>query len=196
MQRVRLIGSIAFVAVCLLTVGCGGSDDSSSTADPGAAAEASEDSAAPAEEDAASDGNESESPEVVNAEVPNLSEGAWQGTIHFEISGDVDVSADVPGGAFTQGDITIMTFADDTDGLESSQVAFSNDPAQESAVFVTADDVSAGGVIGKDCSVSMSTNDETAAAGDFECEGVSGVSTLRAEEYNVNIQGSFTLQKS
>jgi hypothetical protein len=89
-----------------------------------------------------------------------------------------------------------MTFADDTDGIETSQVAFSNDPTQESAVFVTADDVSAGGVIGKECSVSMSTNDETSAAGDFQCEGVSGVSMTRAEEYNVSIQGSFTLQKS
>ncbi|RPI06435.1 MAG: hypothetical protein EHM63_08625, partial [Actinobacteria bacterium] len=157
MQRVRLIGTLAIVTACFLAAGCGGSDDSSSSsADP---AEATEDTAAPAaEQDAASDGNESESSEVVNAEVPNLSEGAWEGTIHFEISGDVDVSADVPGGAFTQGDITIMTFADDTDGIETSQVAFSNDPAQESAVFVTADDVSAGGVIGKECSVSMSTN--------------------------------------
>ena len=89
-----------------------------------------------------------------------------------------------------------MSFADDTDGIKTSQVAFSNDPAQESAVFVTAEDVAAGGVIGKECSVSMSTNDETSAVGDFECEGVSGVSTTRAEEYNVNIQGSFTLQKS
>jgi hypothetical protein len=194
MQRVRLIGSIAVVTACLFAAGCGGSDDSSSSSEDPAAA--TEDSAAPAEEAAASDGNESESPEVVNAEVPNLSEGAWEGTIHFEISGDVDVSADIPGGAFTQGDITIMTFADDTDGIETSQVAFSNDPSQESAVFVTADDVSAGGVIGKECSVSMSTNDENAAAGDFQCEGVSGVSMTRAEEYNVSIQGSFTLQKS
>ena len=194
MQRVRLIGSIAVVTACLVAAGCGGSDDSSSSSEDPAAA--TEDSAAPAEADSASDGNDSQSPEAVNAEVPNLSEGAWQGTIHFEISGDVDVSADIPGGAFTQGDITIMTFADDTDGIETSQVAFSNDPSQESAVFVTADDVSAGGVIGKECSVSMSTNDDTAAAGDFQCEGVPGVSITKAEEYNVNIQGSFTLQKS
>ena len=193
MHRVRLIGSLLVVTACLLAA-CGGSDDSSSSAEDPAAA--TEDSAAPAEEDAASGGNESESAEVVNAEVPNLSEGAWQGTIKFQISGDVDASADIPGGAFTQGDITIMTFADDTDGMKSSQVALSNDPAQESAVFVTADDVSAGGVIGKECSVSMSTNDESTAEGDFQCEGVAGVSMTRAEEYNVNIQGSFTLQKS
>jgi hypothetical protein len=194
MHRVRLIGSLAAVTICLLAAGCGGSDDSSSSSEDPAAS--SEDSAAPAEEDSPSDDNESESPDAVNAEVPNLSEGAWEGTIQFEISGDVDVSGEIPGAAFTQGDITIMTFADDTDGMKSSQVALSNDPAQESAVFVTADDVSAGGVIGKECSVSMSTNDETAAAGDFQCEGVSGVSLTRAEEYNVNIQGSFSLQRS
>ena len=194
MHRVRLIGSLAAVTICLLAGGCGGSDDSSSSSEDPAAA--TEDSAAPAEEDAASGGNESESPEVVDAEVPNLSEGAWEGTIHFEISGDVDVSADIPGGALTQGDITIMSFADDTDGIQTSQISLSNDPAQESAVFVTAEDVATGGVFGKECSLSMSTNDETAAAGDFQCEGVSGVSMTRAEEYNVSIQGSFTLQKS
>lgn len=194
MQRVRLIGSIAVVTACLVAAGCGGSDDSSSSADPAAAAE---DTTA-AEQDAASDadaGSESESPDVVNAEVPELSDGGWEGTVHFEISGDIDASADLPGGAFTQQGITIMSFADDTDGIQTSQIALSNDPAQESAVFVTAEEVAAGGVIGKECSVSMSTNDETAAAGDFQCEGVSGVSTTKAEEYKVNIQGSFTLQK-
>jgi hypothetical protein len=194
MHRVRRIGSLAAVTICLLAAGCGGSDDSSSSSEDPAAA--TQDSAAPAEEDSASDGNESESPEAVNAEVPELSDGGWEGTVHFEISGDVDVAADVPGGAFTQDGITIMSFATDEGGIKTSQIALSNDSAQESAVFVSADDVSAGGVIGKECTLSMSTNDETSAAGDFQCEGVSGVSMTRAEEYKVNIQGSFTLQKS
>ena len=50
--------------------------------------------------------------------------------------------------------------------MRSKRHSISNDPAQESAVFVTAEDVAAGGVIGKECSVSMSTNDETSAVGD------------------------------
>jgi hypothetical protein len=195
MHRVRLIGSLVVVTTCLLAAGCGGSDDSSASSEDPAAA--TEDSAATAEEDAASSDSDSESPANVSTEVPELSDGGWEGTVHYEISGDVDASGDIPGGAFTSQGITIMSFADDSgEYVETSQIALSNDPAQESAVFVTAEDVAAGGIIGKECSVSMSTNSDTTAAGDFSCEDVSGVSTTRAEEYNVNIQGSFTLQKS
>ena len=182
---------------CFLAAGCGGSDDSSSSSDDPAAA--TEDSAAPAEEDAASDGNESESAEAVDADVPNLSEGAWEGTIHFEISGDVELrSADIPGGALTAEETSRSCRSPRRhfDGIKTSQVAFSNDPAQESAVFVSPryapPEASSEGV-----QRPMSTNDETSAVGDFECEGVSGALDDEARESNnVNIQGSFTLQKS
>ena len=53
---------------------------------------------------------------------PQLAQGGWEGTLHFEVSGDVDLSADMPGGGVTQGEFSLLTFAAD-DGSGASQIA-------------------------------------------------------------------------
>jgi hypothetical protein len=125
---------------------------------------------------------------------PQLAEGAWEGTLHFEVSGDVDLSADMPGGAVTQGEFSLLTFAAD-DGSGASQIAFTAGSETEAAIFVSSNGFTGGGEIGKECSLSTSTNDEKKVEGSFSCKGAKGVKAASLDDLVVDIHGTFTLTR-
>jgi hypothetical protein len=205
MLRARsAIGSILVVlAFALVGAGCGGGDDSGSPLDPSAAAD---DSAAPDDaasaDDAAADVSAAARSDTGSQGVPTggggpqLSQGAWEGTLHFEISGDVDVSKDLVGGGTTQGEFSILSFTAD-DGSASSQIAFTAGSNDEAAVFVGSADFTGGGEIGdgKACAITMSKNDETAAEGNFSCKGAKGVSAASIDDFTVDIEGTFKMAR-
>ena len=126
---------------------------------------------------------------------PQLGQGAWVGTIHFEVSGDVDLSADMPGNGITQGEFSLLTFAAE-DGSGASQVAFTAGSNSEAAIFVSSEGFTGGGAIGKECSLSTSTNNDTTVEGSFSCKGAKGVKATSLDDLVVDIQGTFTLARS
>ena len=125
---------------------------------------------------------------------PQLAQGGWEGTLHFEVSGDVDVSADMPGGGVTQGEFSLLTFAAD-DGSGASQIAFTAGSETEAAIFVSSNGFTGGGEIGKECSLSTSTNDEKKVEGSFSCKGAKGVKAASLDDLVVDIHGTFTLTR-
>ena len=125
---------------------------------------------------------------------PQLAQGAWEGTIHFEVSGDVDISADMPGGGVTQGEFSLLTFAAD-DGSGASQIAFTAGSESEAAIFVSSEGFTGGGEIGKECSLSTSTNEEKKVEGSFSCKGAKGVKAASLDDLVVDIQGTFTMAR-
>jgi hypothetical protein len=213
-NRSAVLSLLVVLGLAFAGTGCGGSDDAASPLEP---AGATEDSAVPeddaAEEAAAEDvatpdtaGAASDSATQSDAsvdsgggdsEAPQLAQGTWEGTLHFEITGDVEASEDLFGAAQTSGAFTLMSFTA-TDSGAGSQIGFTADSNEEAAVFVTSEDFTGGGEIGigKPCSVTMSKNDETAAEGSFTCKQVSGVSTQSLEDdLVVDIEGTFTLAR-
>jgi hypothetical protein len=125
---------------------------------------------------------------------PQLAQGAWEGTIHFEVSGDVDLSADMPGNGITQGEFSLLTFAAE-DGSGASQVAFTAGSTSEAAIFVSSEGFTGGGEIGKECSLSTPTNEEKKVEGSFSCKGAKGVKAASLDDLVVDIQGTFTLAR-
>ena len=159
-----------------------------SSPDASSSEAASADDTSAADSGAASGGGGSDTP-------PQLAQGAWVGTLHFEVSGDVDVSEDLPGGAITQGEFSLLTFAAE-DGHGGSQIAFTAGSNSEAAVFVSSGGFTGGGEIGKDCSLSVPTNNDTNVEGSFTCKGVKGVKAASLDDLTVDIQGTFQLSKA
>ena len=125
---------------------------------------------------------------------PQLAQGAWEGTVHFEVSGDVDLSADMPGSGVTQGEFSLLTFAAD-DGSGASQIAFTAGSQSEAAIFVSSNGFTGGGEIGKECSLSTSTNEDKKVEGTFSCKGAKGVKAASLDDLIVDIEGTFTMTR-
>jgi len=208
MLRTRsAIGSVlVVVAVALVGAGCGGGDDSGSPFEPAAADDTSQPSDAASADDTTAADSEASSDSVSDSDAgsavassggggPQLSEGSWEGPAHFEISGDVDVSRDLFGAGLTQGDYTLLTFTSD-DGA-GTQIGFTGGSDEQAAVFVTSNDFTGGGEIGdgKECTITMTKNDDSAAEGRFSCKGVKGVSVANTKDYTVDIEGTFTMAR-
>jgi len=198
-RRLHLAGLLLATA-CVVAAGCGGSDDSSSAAasSANAAADSGSSDQGAASTDAQSADQSagqqsSDQKSGASGDVPELSDGAWQGTAHVQVSGDVDATFDAPGGGISQAGSSVLTFAFDEAATKGSQIALS--PDQGSSVFVTVDNVSAGGNVGDKCSVSASTNDDAKAVVDFSCKGVEGVSTKDLKSYVVDIKGTFEVTR-
>ena len=194
MQRVRLIGSIAVMTACLVAAGCGGSDDSasdsSSSADPAAAAEDRTASASDAEESA---GSPAEGGGGASSDVPRLEDGPWEGTLQVGVSGDADVNLDMfGGGSATNGSAVLIFVSDDGSG---SQIGFSHEDGTDSVILVNTADLTTGGTVGKECSVSVSESSAGSVAGEFSCQGVPGASR-DARELTLDLEGTFALEKS
>jgi hypothetical protein len=199
-----LVGSFVVVlAFGSVVVACGGDDggplqartpgNGAAASDASAQGGASDTTAADGADNAPSDTQAQASP-AGGGTPPQLAEGAWAGTLHFEVSGDVDLSADMPGGAVTQGAFSLLTFAAD-DGSGSSQIAFTAGSATDAAIFVSSNGFTSGGEIGKECSLSTSTNTESSVEGTFSCKGTKGVKTTSLDDFTVDIEGTFTLTR-
>ncbi|HMK12480.1 MAG TPA: hypothetical protein VK461_12900 [Acidimicrobiales bacterium] len=190
--RRHLVSLLVVTAACFVGASCGGSDDSSSPTASSASAAAdsgsSDQGGAAATEAQQSDTQKGSA----SGDIPTLSDGAWEGTVHVKVSGDVDATFDAPGGGITQGGTSIMTFASDEAATKASQIALS---PEGSSVFVTVDAVSVGGNVGEQCSVSASTNSDAKAVVDFSCNGVEGVSTKDLKSHVVDIEGTFEVTR-
>ena len=98
----------------------------------------------------------------------------------------------MPGGGVTQGEFSLLTFAAD-DGSGASQIAFTAGSETEAAIFVSSSGFTGGGEIGKECSLSTSTNEDKKVEGSFSCKGAKGVKAASLDDLVVDIQGTFTM---
>ncbi len=96
--------------------------------------------------------------------------------------------------AVTQGEFSLLTFAAD-DGSGASQIAFTAGSETEAAIFVSSNGFTGGGEIGKECSLSTSTNEEKKVEGSFSCKGAKGVKAASLDDLVVDIQGTFTMTR-
>jgi hypothetical protein len=178
--------------------GDNGASDVTSSQDTAAGDEASNTTAAEDQnnaEDAATSESDAGSNGGGNGDTPpQLAQGSWEGTLHFEVSGDVDLSADMPGGGLTQGAFSLLTFAA-ADNSGTSQIAFTAGSETEAAIFVSSNGFTSGGEIGKECSLSTSTNDETKVEGSFSCKGATGIKAASLDDLVVDIEGTFTMTR-
>lgn len=205
MRRTRsAIGSVLVVfTFAWLGVGCGGGDDSAARLNPAGASDdaASQDSASAdtgaddaSADDASTDSDSgSQSGGGGGSDAAQLAQGSWVGSIRFEISGDVDVSEDMPGTGITQGEFSLLTFAAE-DGHAGSQIGLGTGSEAGAAVLVSSEEFYGGGEIGKDCTLTMSRNDESGAEGSFSCKGVRGLNG-GTDEVVVDIEGTFTMAR-
>ncbi len=170
-------GSILVVlAFALVGAGCGGGDDSGSPLDPAAAADDTASDSTAAVDAAADSDSDSDTGALPSGDgAPQLAQGIWEGTLHVEVSGDVDFSEDYFGAGQTQGEFTIFTFTSD-DG-KGAQLAFTAGSNDEAALMVNSADFTGGGEIGsgKVCNLSLSKNDESAAEGSVTCQDAEGL---------------------
>jgi hypothetical protein len=207
------IGSVLLVlAFAWLGVGCGGGDDSAARLNPSgasddAATEDADSSDASADDasaddasaddasadDASADSDSGSQSGGGGGDAPQLAQGVWVGSIQFEISGDVDVSEEMPGTGITQGEFSLLTFAAE-DGHAGSQIGLGTGSEAGAGVLVSSEKFYGGGEIGKDCTLSMSKNDESGAEGSFSCKGVRGLNG-GTDEVVVDIEGTFTLAR-
>ncbi len=210
MSRTRsVVGTLLVVlAFAWVGVGCGGGDDSASPLNPaGASGDAATDDADSSDADSSDADSSDASADDASADsdsgsqgggggggdAPQLAQGVWVGSIQFEISGDVDVSEDMPGTGITQGEFSLLTFAAE-DGHAGSQIGLGTGSEAGAGVLVSSQEFYGGGEIGKDCTLSMSKNDESGAEGSFSCKGVRGLNG-GTDEVVVDIEGTFTLAR-
>jgi len=195
MLRTRsTVGSILVVlAFALVGAGCGGGDDSGSPLDPAAGADETAPDSTAAVDAAADTDSGSDSGALPSGDgAPQLAQGAWEGTLHVDVSGDVDFSVDYSGGGQTQGEFTIFTFTSD-DG-KGAQLAFTAGSNDEAALLVNSSEFTGGGEIGegKVCNLSLSKNDDSAAEGSVTCKGAEGLNS-GVESLHVDIASTFTV---
>jgi hypothetical protein len=200
-----LVGSLAVVlAFELLGAACGGDDggplqaqapsDDPVASDAASSQDASSDTTGVDHSDASDSDASSPVAKGGSSTPPQLAQGAWEGSVHFEVSGDVDLSADMPGGGVTQGEFSLLTFAAD-DGSGASQIAFTAGSENEAAIFVSSNGFTGGGAIGKECSLSTQTNEEKKVEGTFSCKGAKGVRAASLDDLVVDIQGTFQVSR-
>ncbi len=194
--RRLLVTFIVAIVAGLVGAGCGGSDDSSSANPVDAATatdQAADQSADDTEAESDADPDAADDASTGGGSAPQLAEGPWEGTLHVEVSGDVDFSEDYFGAGSTQGTFTIFSFsADDGSGAQIAFTAGSND---EAALMVSSSDFVGGGEIGdgKVCNLTLSKNDGSSAEGRVVCKDAEGLNNSGTEGIRVDIEGTFAM---